>query len=135
VELRRVAADAGPSAHLPALALSLLDLGLLLGDSGRADEASATLEEAMAMWRRLGDGDSTAHLPDLAAALRAFAVLHERQQTRLDEALSAAREAADTLERCTPAFRAQNPSFAAELAELSSRILSLLAREDADCPP
>jgi hypothetical protein len=62
-------AGANPAAYEPALALSLNNLSVLLGEAGRRDEGLAAIEEALSVYRRLAAANPAAYEPDLARSL------------------------------------------------------------------
>ena len=83
------------AAGLNHLANSLAVLAMYLADAGRRDEALATGEEAVSLYRRLVDINEDAYLPDLAASVHNVAIrLGEMGEMgeagRCDEALTSA---------------------------------------------
>ena len=57
VAIRRDLFAKNPAVDLPGLAMSLNNLGNLLGEVGRHDEALQVAEEAAAIYRELADGN------------------------------------------------------------------------------
>jgi hypothetical protein len=62
-------AEANPAAYLPALAMSLKNLGIRFSEVGRRQEALGPAEEAVGIYRRLAEANPAAYLPDLAMSL------------------------------------------------------------------
>ena len=111
------------------LAASLHNLGAMLSDLGRREDALAATQEAVDIRRKLAAQQPDAFLPDLAASLnnlgRALSDLGRRE-----EALAAAQEAAELYRR----LAAQQPDaflpdLAASLTNLG-RALSDLGRQE-----
>ena len=113
------------------LAASLHNLGAMLSDLGRREEALAATQEAVDIRRKLAAQQPDAFLPDLAASLnnlgRALSALGQRE-----EALAAAQEAAALYRR----LAAQQPdaflpNLAMSLNNLGVMLSDLGRREEA----
>ncbi|MER5887287.1 hypothetical protein ABT160_25990, partial [Streptomyces sp. NPDC001941] len=63
-----------PDAYLPALATSLQNLAISLGDVGRMTDGVAAIEEAVRYLRALTEINPEIHLPALAMALNYLAI-------------------------------------------------------------
>ncbi|MQY30695.1 tetratricopeptide repeat protein [Nocardia aurantia] len=121
VALNRRLAQANPAYDQP-LARTLVDLSLRLRDCDRNQDALAAAEEAVTRAQRLVGAD-TAHEPELADALWAFAHACGDIGDRRAEAIAAARAAVDIyvrLDRATPGpYVADLSGVRRILAELS----------------
>ncbi len=110
---------------------SLHNLGNVLSELGRREEALAATEEAVGLFRRLAEGQPAAFLPDLAGSLNnlgnRLAALGRRE-----EALAAAEEAVALYRRLAEkqpaAFR---PELATSLTGLGAMLADLGRREEA----
>ena len=65
----RELAEKNPGAFLPNLAMSLNNVGTMLSELGRREEALAATEESVYIRRKLADKNPGAFLPDLAGSL------------------------------------------------------------------
>lgn len=117
-ELRRAARD-DPALFLPALAGSLNNLCVRLGQLGLREEALAAVGEAVQVYQELAEARPDAHLPDLAMSLSNLAV-GLGGLGRREEALAAINEAVrirHALARARP--EAYLPDLATSLNSLS----------------
>ncbi|MCC9311275.1 tetratricopeptide repeat protein [Kitasatospora sp. RB6PN24] len=119
VALLRGLADGDPSAHEPALADALDQLGVCLAELGHDDQALAVTAEALALHRRLAAADPQAYEADRA---RSLANLGARLADvgRHDEALAAAEEAAPVYRRLAAADPSHEKDFVTTLINLGS---------------
>ncbi|MFD3622618.1 tetratricopeptide repeat protein [Streptomyces sp. NPDC058676] len=118
-------------AHQPDLAASLSNLGTLLSEVGRGEEALTATAEAVELFRPLGAGDPATHQGDLAGSLSNLG-LRLSEVGRREEALTATAEAVEIyrpLAAGNPA--AYNPDLAAVLSNLSTRLSEVGRREEA----
>ena len=116
---------------LPDLAMSLNNQSGRLGDLGRREEALATIEEAVTIYRQLAQDRPDAFLPDLAGSLNNQSN-HLGDLGRPEEALATIEEAARIyrqLAQDRPA--AFLPGLAGSLNNQSNRLGDLGRREEA----
>lgn len=92
---QRALAEADPAAHQHTLAEELSTLGNLLFEIGHNREALARLEEATWHLRELGNSEPDHYRRALAKALHRRAILYRDGDGHFEEALVAAREAAE----------------------------------------
>ena len=113
------------------LAASLHNLGAMLSDLGRREEALAATQEAAALYRRLAAQQPEAFLPNLAASLNNLGSMLS-DLGRREEALAAAQEAV-ALYRQLAAQQPEAflPNLAMSLNNLGSMLSALGQREEA----
>ncbi|WP_051969485.1 tetratricopeptide repeat protein [Kitasatospora azatica] len=119
VAVLRDLADGDPSAHEPALADALSQLGLCLSDLGLGEEALEATRQALAIHRRLAAADPQAYEADYA---RSLANLGARlaDEGRPSEALAAAEEAAPVYRRLAAFDPSHEKDFVTTLTNLGS---------------
>ena len=118
---RRLAA-ANPAAYEPALATSLNNLSVRLGEAGRRDEGLTAIEEAVTVYRRLAAANPAAYEPDLATSLNNLSI-RLGEAGRRDEGLTAIEEAVTVRRRLAAANpAAYEPDLATSLNNLSIRL-------------
>ena len=88
----RELAEKNPGAFLPNLAMSLNNVGTMLSELGRREEALAATEESVDIRRKLADKNPGAFLPDLAMSLNNLGN-RLSELGRREEALAATEEA------------------------------------------
>ncbi|WP_406354853.1 tetratricopeptide repeat protein [Streptomyces sp. NBC_01635] len=117
----RALAEANPVAHLAALATSLNNLSVRLGEVGRREEGLTAIQEAVDIRRALAEANPDAYLPALASSLNNLSnPLGE--VGRREEALAAVQEAVNIRRALAKA----NP--AAHLADLAGSLNNLSVR-------
>ena len=119
------------SAHQARYAASLNNLGAMLSELGRREDALAAAQEAVEIRRRLAAERPDAFLPDLAASLNNLGAMLSKLGRR-EDALAAAQEATGIYRRLAAerpdAFL---PNLALSLSNLGIRSSELGRREDA----
>jgi tetratricopeptide (TPR) repeat protein len=116
---RRLVKDR-PDAFLPDLAMSLNNLGTMLRDLGRREEALHAAQEALDIYRRLVKDRPDAFLPDLARSLGVLGTCLAADG-RLRDAIAAFAEGVRAL---APAFRRLPEAFAPVMGALVSHYLT-----------
>jgi hypothetical protein len=121
----RALAESDRLAHLPALAMTLLNRASQLGAAGRLDEAVSFAKEAAASFRALAGEDGQAYLPALAQALNDLSV-HLAALGNRNEARKAAAEAVVHYRALAVADQAAyRPGVAMALNNLSNDLAGL----------
>jgi tetratricopeptide (TPR) repeat protein len=115
----------------PALATTLSNMAIYLGDLGRREEALAASEEAVGTYRELAAARPHAFRPDLAHSLTNLAVMLGALGRR-EEALAASEEATGTYRKLAAARPdAFRPALALSLTHLAVMLGALGRREEA----
>ncbi|MFG2349583.1 tetratricopeptide repeat protein [Streptomyces phaeochromogenes] len=120
--------------HQPDLADSLTNLGAILSEMGRWEEALAATQEAVEVYRRLAAANPAAHEPDLARALTNLGA-DLSKLGRLEEALTAAQDGAEVYRRLAAANpAAHEPELARALTNFGTHLSKLGRLEEALTP-
>ena len=128
---QRRLAQTRPDAFLPELAMSLNNLGNRLSNLGQREEALATSQEAVDLYRHLAQTRPDAFLPELAMSLNNLGN-HLSNLGRREEALAASREAVDISRRLAQTRPdAFLPDLASSLNNLGRDLSNLGQREEA----
>ncbi|WP_372669783.1 tetratricopeptide repeat protein, partial [Amycolatopsis kentuckyensis] len=129
--LLRSAIDAERDAYLPALARSINNLAVRLGEVGRRPEALAAAQEAVEFYRELVKGNRDAYLPDLAMSINNLAV-QLAEAGRRPEALTAGQEAVALRRELVKGNRdAYLPNLATSISNLANRLAEAGRRPEA----
>ncbi|RMH15853.1 MAG: hypothetical protein D6696_19650 [Acidobacteria bacterium] len=130
VERNRQRAEERPDEFLPALAASLADLGVILGRTGRHDEAFDVTREAVAISEQLAD-EAGHFLPLLARSLNNLGAIMGRQG-RPEEALEVSEHAAGIFEQLADERPGEyRPLLARSVYNLSRHLGELGRHEEA----
>jgi hypothetical protein len=130
VAQQRRSAAADPAAHEPALASSLNNLSVRLGEAGRRDEGLAAIEAAVEINRRLVATNPIAYELDLALSLNNLSN-RLAMAGRRDEGLDAIVEAVEIYRRLATANPATyEPDLAMSLNNLSVRLAEAGRRDE-----
>ncbi|MFE5517389.1 tetratricopeptide repeat protein [Streptomyces virginiae] len=124
-------AKANPETYLPALASSLNNLAVCLGQVGRREEALTAIQEAIGLRRGMAEANADAYHPDLASSLNNLSV-RLSAMGRGEEGLAVVQETVHhyrTLAVVNP--DAYLPDLAACLNNLSNRLSDVGRREEA----
>ncbi|MFF4139260.1 tetratricopeptide repeat protein [Streptomyces mirabilis] len=117
-------AKTNPAAHLPFLAMSLSNLGILFLEAGRREEALAPTQEAADHFRELGKANPAAHLANLTMSLSNLSVCLA-QVGRREEAHALAQESVATRRaRAKAHYSADSLLASAQQAVQNSRTLA-----------
>ena len=131
IKLYRRQVRQNPEAFLPDLAMSLNNLGAMLSDLGRREEALEATEEAVGLYRGLAEANPEAFLPDLAGSLNNLGS-DLSALGRREEALEATEEAVGLYRGLAEANpEAFLPDLAMSLNNLGSDLSALGRREEA----